>query len=183
MPFEMCARWMEATEFRVEPASCGLRTAVTMQMKTYRGIQRCSRIDYADAESAFAVTLCVKPRRRAFVTSPLNGYLVGEMKRLQDEGLWGVLLYCIMPDHVHLVVNPGPAGLSEAVRRFKGRTATWWRESGDGTHLWQDGYFDHRIRGAKGFEEKCQYVLQNPVRSGLVARPEEHPWSGSLAAR
>ena len=154
-----------------------------METKHYRGSQRCSRIDYADEAHAFSVTLCVKPRRPIFVAAFPNANLIAEMKALQDKGFWGVLLYCIMPDHIHLVVQPGSTGLPEAVRRFKGRVATWWRRSGDGIHLWQDGYFDHRIRGTKGFEEKCEYILQNPVRARLAARPEDYPWCGSLTAR
>jgi REP element-mobilizing transposase RayT len=88
-----------------------------------------------------------------------------------------------MPDHLHLMVNPGPEGLSHAVRLFKGRVAAWWRGYGDGHPLWQVSYFDHRIRSAEGFRDKCDYMFQNPVRAGLVANVEDYPWSGSLAQR
>ena len=154
-----------------------------MTVARYRGYQRCSCIDYANGANAFAITLCVKPRRHVFTTAETNKTLIAEMGRLQEAGFWGVYLYCIMPDHIHLVVNPGVAGLSKAVKRFKGRAATWWRHNGDGQRLWQEGYFDHRIRSAEGFHDKCQYVLQNPVRAGLSTDPKDYPWSGSLAQR
>ena len=154
-----------------------------MATTQYRGYQRCSRIDYADGTNAFLATVCVKPRRPIFTTEDVNRQMIAEMMCLQSEGFWGVYIYCIMPDHVHLIVNPGPSGLSEAIRRFKGRMAVWWRKNGDGQSLWQGGYFDHQIRHAEGFQEKCEYVLQNPVRAGLIARPEDYPWCGSLAHR
>jgi REP element-mobilizing transposase RayT len=154
-----------------------------MEIKRYRGYQRCSRIDYAEGGNAFVITICVKPRRRVFTNANVNETLVAEIRRLQEECAWGVYLYCIMPDHVHLVVNPGRLGLSDAVKRFKGRTATWGRENGDGQHLWQEGSFDHKIRGDESFRDKCQYVMQNPVRGGLVVRAEDYPWTGSFVQR
>ena len=151
--------------------------------RVYRGYRRCSRIDYADSAIAFEVTICVKPRRTAFVTTDRNTMLIAELQRIQDEGAWGVYAYCIMPDHVHLIVNPGPKGLACAVRLFKGRIAAWWRRSGDGQPLWQTSFFDHRIRSCEGFQDKCEYVFQNPVRAGLVARAKDYPWAGSLVRR
>jgi REP element-mobilizing transposase RayT len=154
-----------------------------MTTSRYRGYQRCSRINYSNNASVFAITLCVKPRRHILITTNRNNALIAEMRRLQDEGYWGVYLYCIMPDHVHLVVNPGAAGLSEAVRRFKGRISSWWRQNGDGQSLWQKGYFDHLIRSIAQFQDKCAYINQNPVRAGLVAKVENYQWSGSLVRR
>jgi putative transposase len=153
------------------------------QRPSNRGHQRCRRIDYADSENAFLLTLCVGPRRPAFSSETVNTNIVKTLREVQSQGFWGVYVYCIMPDHLHLVVNPGGRGIPESVRRFKGRMTAWWRRYGDGLHLWQDGYFDHLIRGSESFSGKCGYVLQNPVRAGLVAAAEEYRWSGSLAAR
>ncbi len=149
-----------------------------------RGYQRCSRIDYGSASSAFAVTICIKPRRPVFTSADRVEPLLAHLRELQSEGYWGVHVYCVMSDHVHLVVvTPGNRGLPEAVRRFKGRMSVTWRACGDGTPLWQPGFFDHRIRGSEGFEEKCLYVLANPVRAGLVNRSEDYPWSGVWVQR
>ncbi|MFH0953880.1 MAG: transposase [Verrucomicrobiota bacterium] len=147
----------------------------------YRGYQRCSGIDYADSENVFFLTLCVAPRRAVFVTAECNQVLVGEIRRLQDEAMWGAYLYCLMTDHIHLVVSPGTEGLPAAVRSLKGRFAAWWRQHGDGYPLWQDGYFDHRLRSGESFTEKCRYVMMNPVRAGLATQPDQFRWLGSFA--
>jgi hypothetical protein len=40
----------------------------------------------------------------------------------------------------------------------------------------QRGFFDHRIRDTENFNAQCQYVRENPVRAGLVRRPEDCLW-------
>lgn len=41
---------------------------------------------------------------------------------------------------------------------------------------WQKNYFDHRLRNDAALEEKAQYIRLNPVRAGLVTKPEEWPF-------
>jgi putative transposase len=41
--------------------------------------------------------------------------------------------------------------------------------------VWQRGFFDHRLRADESFEEKATYVRMNPVRKGLVGRPDDWP--------
>ena len=45
---------------------------------------------------------------------------------------------------------------------------------------WQDGFFDHLLRSGESYAEKWNYVRMNPVRAGLVARPEDWPYSGEI---
>ena len=42
--------------------------------------------------------------------------------------------------------------------------------------VWQEESFDHVIRGDVSLEEKIDYIRQDPVRRGLVSRPEEYRW-------
>ena len=42
--------------------------------------------------------------------------------------------------------------------------------------VWQRGFFEHRLRQEESRREKADYILQNPVRKKLVARPEECPF-------
>jgi len=42
--------------------------------------------------------------------------------------------------------------------------------------LWQDESFDHVLRSNESFDEKLEYIRQNPVRRALAAKPEEYPW-------
>jgi REP element-mobilizing transposase RayT len=83
---------------------------------------------------------------------------------------WYCELAMLMPDHTHLLVSLPEAGeLSCLVGDWK----RW-------THLklgleWQRNFFDHRIRREESLSEKADYILQNPVRAGLVERAQD--WS------
>ncbi|MCI0356749.1 MAG: hypothetical protein L0099_17195 [Acidobacteria bacterium] len=43
--------------------------------------------------------------------------------------------------------------------------------------LWQKRYYDHNVRKHQSFVEKLRYLHRNPVKRGLVERPEEWRWS------
>jgi REP element-mobilizing transposase RayT len=76
-----------------------------------------------------------------------------------------------MPDHVHAV-------MAYPQDRAMGRTVGDWKRYHEHTLgiVWQDNFFDHRLRSDDEFIEKCSYIRMNPVRKGLCARPEEWPW-------
>lgn len=42
--------------------------------------------------------------------------------------------------------------------------------------VWQDESFDHVLRHSDSLEQKIQYVRENPVRKGLVSKPEDYKW-------
>ena len=83
----------------------------------------------------------------------------------------------VMPDHVHLVLTPFDATLAAILRRVKSASA--YRVNRDLLRtgpLWRRESFDHILRSNEGLRKKCEYVLQNPVRAGLVSTWESYPW-------
>ena len=42
--------------------------------------------------------------------------------------------------------------------------------------IWEEESFDHVLRSDESLKEKCEYLRQNPVRRGLVQRPEDYRW-------
>jgi hypothetical protein len=50
-------------------------------------------------------------------------------------------------------------------------------ETGPNGPVWQEESFDHVLRSSGGLDVKAEYVLQNPVRNGLVADWREYPWA------
>jgi REP element-mobilizing transposase RayT len=89
----------------------------------------------------------------------------------------------IMPDHVHLIFTPleneqhETFSFEEIVGSIKGASAHSINKAlkRSGT-VWQDESFDHVVRHAEGLQLKTQYVRDNPVRKGLVTKPEDYPW-------
>ena len=105
--------------------------------------------------------------------------LVGEAARRADAAVWA---YCLMPNHVHLIVVPGDAdGLrrtfADAHRRYTGFVNARQRWTG---HLWQ-GRFGAVAMDETHLAAAARYVALNPVRARLVERAEAWPWSSVRA--
>ncbi len=89
----------------------------------------------------------------------------------------------IMPDHVHLLLRPLPTvdgacrflgDLLKSTKGFSAREINKLRRR-KGT-VWQEESFDRIVRDEQEFLEKWRYIRNNPVKTGLVSRPEEYPW-------
>jgi REP element-mobilizing transposase RayT len=89
-----------------------------------------------------------------------------------------------MPDHVHLVLTP----LTDPVKReiislvtimqaIKGASAHFInRRSGRNELIWQEESFDRVVRSSESLDAKIAYILDNPVRKGLVGDWRDYRW-------
>jgi putative transposase len=91
---------------------------------------------------------------------------------------WLVSDYLLMPDHLHLFC--APADLRFSIERWiafwKDQLAKRRADAG----RFQEGGFHHRLRHDESYTEKWWYVRMNPVRRGLVERPEDWPYQGRV---
>jgi putative transposase len=90
--------------------------------------------------------------------------------------------YCLMTNHVHLVVIPEHKdSLALGLGRTHNDYARWLhvrkRQTG---HLWQNRYFSCPLEEGH-WAEALRYVELNPVRAGLVSQAWDWPWSSSQA--
>lgn len=105
--------------------------------------------------------------------------MLGQAARRAGAEVWA---YCLMPNHVHLIVVPGDEdGLrrtfADAHRRYTGLINARHQWTG---HLWQGRF------GAVAMDEDhllaaARYIALNPVRAKLVRRAEDWPWSSVQA--
>ena len=94
-----------------------------------------------------------------------------------------LLAVVIMPDHAHLLLSPlrdengWPFPLVDILQCLKSTTAHRINEL---LHIagpvWEEESFDHVLRSDESLKEKCEYIRPNPVKAGLVRRPEDYPW-------
>jgi REP element-mobilizing transposase RayT len=97
---------------------------------------------------------------------------------------WHVGCYVIMPDHIHCFVAPDGSGatpLSRWVQYWKSFVSRKWPWPGQQS-IWQKDFWDRQLRSEESYSEKWNYVRNNPVRHGMVARPEEWPFQGEITA-
>ena len=86
-------------------------------------------------------------------------------------GIWFVRIFLLMPDHAHSLISfPPEKRMSDIIRDWK----RWTSRLCDIT--WQRGWFDHRLRSDESEREKADYILNNPVRAGLIEDKEKWPW-------
>ena len=92
--------------------------------------------------------------------------------------------WVLMPDHWHgLVQLQGQAALSKVIGRLKGGSA--YRLGCTFPHLrpvWQDAFHDHALRRDENVAACVRYLLENPVRAGLVTDAGEYPYRGGPSA-
>lgn len=85
-----------------------------------------------------------------------------------------------MTNHVHLIAVPeAEDSLEILLRRVHGRYAQMLNARRDRTgHLWQNRFFSCALDSTH-LRRALAYVERNPVRAGMVGRPEDHPWSSA----
>jgi REP element-mobilizing transposase RayT len=89
----------------------------------------------------------------------------------------------VMPDHVHLALVPlcrpqGPIPIAEIMQVIKGASAHRINKLLNRRgKVWQEESFDRALRKEEQFQEKLYYMLENPVRAGLVNNPLDYPWT------
>ena len=90
--------------------------------------------------------------------------------------------YCLMPNHVHLILTPSDeVGLTRAVGETHRRYTAFVGARGKWTgHLFQ-GRFGSVAMDEEHLMAAFRYVALNPVKAGLVARAQDWPWSSAVA--
>ncbi len=129
-----------------------------------------------------------------WLNKPKVAAIIKEALHYRDVVQYNLLVYSIMPNHVHLVFDTvgrfaestslqgrrdGVSSyVTDLLRELKKHTALECnRALGRSGAFWQHESYDHVIRTADELERTIQYVLNNPVKAGLVASWEEWPWS------
>ena len=128
----------------------------------------------------YFLTICTANRRPAFSDPRFADYAVAQLLKQARVRGFSVLAYCLMPDHVHLLVRglSDESDLKSFVLSWNTRTAYEWRVS-HSTHLWQGGFYDRIVRDEEPVVALARYIFLNPKRAGMVADPKDYPWLGS----
>ena len=94
----------------------------------------------------------------------------------QEQQKWFPWLFLLVLDHAHMIVTFGRTNRIEA-------TMASWKRHAAAKHgiVWQQGFFEHRLRRNESANEKAEYILQNPIRAGLAS--EVGAWPFLLESR
>ena len=139
---------------------------------------RLEHFDYADESYIIFGTICVL-HGEPFNTPGLAREVIQSLLWSERKGRFKLYCYCLMPDHLHILFSPGPIAwtLSRGIRAFKRFTARKSWDYGFHGSLWQKSWYDHVARKSEDLIAICEYILNNPVRWGLVEKAEDWPYS------
>jgi REP element-mobilizing transposase RayT len=129
----------------------------------------------------YSLTFCTNHRQSLFTTHAVVGLVLEQIARAADEQQFAAIAYCLMPDHVHLLVE-GKSADSDGrnfIARAKQYSGFYYKREHRAT-LWQRYGFEHVLRDDELTLVVAKYILENPVRAGLVKRVEDYPFLGSL---
>jgi REP element-mobilizing transposase RayT len=101
--------------------------------------------------------------------------LVKRIVACRDKGAYQLHEFVVMLNHFHLLITPGEStSLEKAVQMVKGGSShEIHKQSGNHIEIWQVGFHDWTIRDREDYLTKVGYIHMNPVRAGLVEKPED----------
>ena len=136
-------------------------------------------LHYQNQSIILFLTVCTKDRQ-LLLNNPGIHYLLRENWIKADT--WLVGRYVLMPDHIHLFCAPTTFpehNIQSWVRYWKSMVSRDWPFV-NAKPIWQKGFVDRQLRNQESYHEKWNYVLENPVRAGLVSHPKDWPYQGEL---
>ena len=113
--------------------------------------------------------------------SDLDRYeLLALLRKMTERIGWEVLAWCLMTTHYHLlVVVPDEPRISWAMQTVNSVYAREFNSRyGRRGHVFGDRFADKLVESAGQARRTVNYILENPVRAGIVKRVEDWPWSG-----
>lgn len=130
---------------------------------------------------AYFFTLVTFHRRQYFDTSERLDHLLSIIRQVQRSKPFDLIAYCLLPDHMHLLVKlpEGDDNFSIRMREIKRLTTLWMRRElrGNVDHIWQDKFWEHTIRDDKDLQVHFDYIHYNPVKHVFVETFDGWKWS------
>ncbi len=134
------------------------------------------------AERTYFVTFCTRHQVKTFADPMAAQEACRVILRHRAAGKYFLYAYCVMPDHIHLLLKTrrSAGSLSTIVATIK---ASIRHNLGSHTLLWADGFYERVKRHHEDTACNVAYILENPIRAGLVQHPEEYTYVGQPDSR
>jgi putative transposase len=123
-------------------------------------------------------------RQTVFASDADYNYYRDNLVEFKQEFNCKIYAYCLMTNHVHLVIDPGekPEALSMLMKRVAGRQTRYVNKLEKRTgSLWEGRFKSSIISSREYLPACCRYIELNPLRAGMVNHPFEYRWSSYAA--
>lgn len=156
------------------------------------------RFNYPDRPAVLHyITINIRDKRKAFVRDAFARVALELLREYCDRHPAKLHAYVVMSDHLHFVFNPRDGKCTRFLRQYKPAVTqaiadmaetlalhriTDWLRKPDGTlQLWQEGRHSFPLYSDRLIWQKIDYIHNNPIRSGLVQKASDYPYSSFRA--
>lgn len=117
--------------------------------------------------------------------SPLARQIVLDSFSYWDRKRYRLFVVVVMPDHVHAIFEPllisnshfwDPATILQTIKAHTAREINRHQNT-RGQQVWQRDFYNRIVRDVKEFEQRWNYILDNPIRAGLSDSSYNYPWT------
>ena len=117
-------------------------------------------------------------RQQIFEDEEDRDRFLDTLLRYKDECGYQIYAYCLMGNHIHILLKEGKEELTQVLKRVAGSYVYWynWKYHRCG-HLFQDRYKSEAIEDDGYFLTVLRYIHQNPVKAKLCKRAEDYSYS------
>jgi putative transposase len=136
-----------------------------------------ARVFFATTKTSMGRRLLQSERNAMLLVDVLRSNVAAGKFQLHD--------FVISPDHLHLLMTlPGDVSIEKAMQLIKGGFSYRLKgEFGYQGEVWQRGFSEVRINDWQSFLQHREYIVQNPVKSGLVESAEDYPYCDTSLAK
>jgi putative transposase len=134
--------------------------------------------EWVDTPTYF-ITICASGRGRGRnqLCTDAAPEILRSIEFYHKKNRWFCEYTVLMPDHVHLLLSFHENDLFAKV------VGDWKRWLTRRCAIkWQENFFEHRLRNDESINSTALYMLNNPVRAGLIDDPQKWPWFWQPAA-
>ncbi len=117
-------------------------------------------------------------KQEIFIDDQDRLFFLKILRECRDRNEFDLYAYCLMSNHVHMLIKTRELPLEHIFRRIGTRYAIWFNHKHNRVgHLLQDRYKSECVEDEQYFLTVFRYILQNPVKAGIKNRPEQYRWS------
>jgi len=113
-----------------------------------------------------------------FLSNTDKQVFIDILKKVKQDGEYQLFAYCLMNNHVHLLMEAQGTFLQRTMKRILQRYARHFNQSNKRIgHVFQDRYWSQGIDSQHYFMACARYIHRNPVQACIVEAPEDYSWS------
>lgn len=121
-------------------------------------------------------------RQTIFHDNADRSFFLTVLKKYKETSGFRIHAFCLMPNHIHLLMETEEEPLETIFKRVGVSYAGWYNKKYERVgHLFQDRFRSENVETTQYYMTVLRYILQNPTKAGMEERPGTYRWSSYLA--